>query len=309
MRKYIIKITGFIISLILFFSFGLLSPTTPRASKSMLMASLKKDSLLQYTDSPRILFVGGSNLSFGLNSEIIRDSLKINPINTGIHAGLGLKYMLDDALLFIKQGDIVVLVPEYSQFYYDYNHGTEELLRIVFDANIERLKILNIKQIINILHFIPKYTLSKFNPKEYINSVEKSDIYGVNSFNKYGDTYTHWEQPSEIVKKSHLNGEFHDNVMKGIINFEKEIKKRNAVLYISFPCFQEESFIESIKSIDKIKSEYIKNNFTLISEPEQYMMNDSLIFNTVYHLNKKGVELRTRLLINDLKKALLKNSL
>lgn len=59
-----------------------------------LQAYNKKCQLLEDTPSPRIIFVGGSNLAFGLDSQRIKDSLNINVINYGLHAGIGLKYMM-----------------------------------------------------------------------------------------------------------------------------------------------------------------------------------------------------------------------
>ena len=44
--------------------------------------------------------------------------------------------------------------------------------------------------------------------------------------------------------------------------------------------------------------------FELLGYPERYRMNDSLMFDTTYHLSKKGVDLRTQLLIEDIKKSI-----
>ena len=79
--------------IVFFLMLGLLLPATPRASKSLLFANQKKDELLQRVKSPRMIFVGGSNLSFGLNSQIIKNELNINPINTAVHAAIGVRYM------------------------------------------------------------------------------------------------------------------------------------------------------------------------------------------------------------------------
>jgi hypothetical protein len=116
MNKLIKKITLVIIPIILFIFLGISLPTTPRASKSLLFANLKKDYLLKNVESPRMIFIGGSNLSFGLDSQKIKISLGINPINTGVHAGIGLKYMLDNTIQYIKNGYIIILIPEYHHF-------------------------------------------------------------------------------------------------------------------------------------------------------------------------------------------------
>lgn len=72
---------------------------------------------------PRIIFVGGSNLAFGLDSQRIKDSLNINVINYGLHAGIGLKYMVDDISTYARKGDIIVFAPEYSHFYSGLAYG------------------------------------------------------------------------------------------------------------------------------------------------------------------------------------------
>lgn len=267
------------------------------------MASVNKNLLLQKSTPSRIIFVGGSNLSFGLNSQTIKDSLKLNPINTGIHASIGIKYMLDNTLQYIQNGDVVVLVPEYAHYYRSLNFGSEELARTVFDVDITNLKQLNSDQIINILPFLPKYALTKFKLSEYIN-VKESDVYSVNSFNKYGDTYTHWtlgNRLEEIILDK-TSGEFNYEIIKYFENFNSQVNKKGALLLISFPSYQASSYDNSANSILKIEQELKKSNLKIIGTPERYKMADSLMFNTAYHLSKQGVDYRTKMIIEDIKK-------
>ena len=191
MKKFIIKVISFILPLILAVILAFLLPTTPRASKSFLLSANKKDSLLQNVPAPRIIFVGGSNLSLGLNSKLIKDSLHLNPVNTALHAQIGLKFMMDNTLQYIKKGDIIVLVPEYHQYYRDLNSGSVELLRLIADVNMSKISLLNFTQIRKLTLFIPQFVLSKYKITEYLKTKE-SDVYSVNSFNEFGDSYTHW---------------------------------------------------------------------------------------------------------------------
>ena len=77
MRRFILQLIWFLMPIVILFVVGLLLPATPRASKSLLVANLQKDSLLENTKPPRVIFVGGSNLSFGLNSQMIKESLNM----------------------------------------------------------------------------------------------------------------------------------------------------------------------------------------------------------------------------------------
>jgi hypothetical protein len=303
MKTFISKTIIFILPVIVIFLLGIVLPTTPRASKSLLMASVNKNLLLQNTLSPRIIFVGGSNISFGLNSQMIKDSLLLNPINTAIHASIGIKFMIDNTIDFIQEGDIVVLVPEYSHFYKSLNFGSEELLRTILDVDLIKLKYLNVYQMLNIIPFIPKYSLTKFKLSEYIH-IKENGVYSVSSFNQFGDAYKHWGmQQQDFSPYGPIKGEFNYELIKYFEKFSFAIKEKGGVLLVSFPGFQEISFNNSKEQILKVEQELLNSNLLIIGSPKRYKMPDSLMFNTPYHLTKSGVYYRTKLIIDDIKKA------
>lgn len=304
MKKLIIRILVFCIPLVVFILLGPLLPTTPRASKSLLMSCIKKDSLLKHSPSPRIIFIGGSNTSFGLNSQMIKDSFDVNPINMGIHASLGIKYMIDNYLENIKNEDIVVLIPEYHHFFRDINFGSKELMRIVFDVNHVKLKTLNCQQFFKILPYIPGYSLTKLKPKEYLET-GKNVAYSVDSFNEYGDVNAHWSLESlDVTPFKSINGKFNYAVIKKIQELDVATRSKGGILLVSFPCYQEASFNNMVDQILEVEEELIKSNLNVIGTSGKYKMPDSLMFDSPYHLNKKGVDHRTQLLIEDIAKAI-----
>jgi hypothetical protein len=287
----------------------LLLQPTPYASKSLLFAEIKKDSLLTHVVSPRIIFVGGSNLSFGLNSQIIKDSISINPINTAIHAGLGLKYMLDNSVRFIRRGDIVVLIPEYQLFYEEYNYGSEELLRMVVDVDKSKIRLLSLEQLFRCCCYSGNLLCSKFDKNEYLH-VKESDVYSVNSYNQYGDVYTHRKLGKRAFSpylRLDTNA-YCPEVLSAIKDYNSKIHRKGAILFLSYPCYQDTSFYNSYDAIQKIEREYTKNDFIILGYPERYIMNDSLMFDTPYHPTGKGADYRTKLLISDIKDVLTKIS-
>ena len=308
MKKFIVKISLFCLLLLLIIVIGLILPVTPRASKSLLYAKVGKDNLLRNTSNPRIIFVGGSNLSFGINSKTIKDSLNLNPINTAIHASIGLQYMMDNTIQYIKESDVVVLAPEYDHFYGRFVYGGEELLRTV--ADIDLLKILDLKkeQLKNISKYILKYSFSKLKPTDYF-GFKESDVYSVNSFNQYGDVYTHWfMKPYKFPSSDAISSSYNSNTIKLINDFINELEKKGAKLLITFPSYQASSFDKSIKQIKKVEKEFINNKFEIIGTPERYRMPDSIMFNSAYHLTKKGVDYRTKLLIEDINQVRTQNN-
>ncbi len=281
-------------------------PPTPRAQSTLLFAGADKDTLLKNTPSPRIIFVGGSNLSFGLNSRLIKDSLGLNPVNTGIHASLGLLYMLDKTKKYIQEGDIVVVVPEYAQFYDNFAFGGEELLRTVCDVDARKeLLNLRIQQVGLIAPFFPKYLRSKLNPYEY-RSFTPDKWYSRSSFNEFGDADAHWDEPSQqVLPYKTLTGPFNGSVVEELKGYQELVTARKAKMYLSFPCFQSASFDNSADQIRYIEQVLRKGEvFDILGSPERYKVPDTMLFNTPYHLIKKGIDHRTLLLIGDMRKAL-----
>ncbi len=304
MKKFIQNIVLFFSITFLIFVIGIILPVTPRASKSLLFAKIDKDSLLANVPSPRIIFIGGSNLSFGLNSQMILDSLGLNPINTAIHASIGLIYMLDNTLPYIQSGDIVVVAPEYVHFFGTNAYGGEELLRIIMDISPFDIMKLRYEQWTSIYSFFPQYSFSKFKPIEYFGFSE-SDIYGVSSFNKFGDAFAHWKLKKEqFVPLGSVGQNYNPTIIENLLNFERELQEKGAILLVTYPGYQATSFENSRSQIMMIESELKKNDFKLLGNPERYKIPDSLMFNTPYHLSKEGVDYRTNLLITDIENTL-----
>ena len=314
MKKFLLKLLLFISIFISIFAFMFsvitLLPPTPRTSKSLLFAKTNKDSLLQNIPPPRIIFIGGSNLSFGLNSKMIKDSLSLNPINTGIHGNIGLIYMMDNTLPYIKSGDIVVVSPEYQQFYGTTAYGKAELLRTIIDVSPSTMSMLRIKQWANIIKYLPGFAITKFKPTEYFNleesiNFEERVVYSVNSFNEYGDVYTHWNlEKRNFSPDDSIDLEFNYSVINELSNFKNKLAEKGAVLFITFPGYQSASFENNRAQIMRIETELKEKGFVLLGTPDKYKIPESLMFNSTYHLSKKGVDYKTQLLIEDLENVL-----
>jgi hypothetical protein len=279
-------------------SLGLLLPVTPRASKSYFYSILAKDSLLANVDSPRIIFIGGSNISLGLNSQMIKDSLNVNPINTGISAIVGLKFMFDNTVQYIKKGDIIIAPLEYLHYTdKEYSCG-EPLLRIIMDVDRKYLRLLSFQQMRTLLPRIPKYIASKLDPRAYFNT-DIDSIYSRNSFNRYGDECAHWGMKTRNFVPDGRLGDFNKQIIEYIKDAEKKIEKKGGKLYLAYPSYLDKSFHESEDIIATIHAE-LEKNFKVLGTPERYMMPDSLMFDSSHHLNRKGVDIRTARLIEDI---------
>ena len=211
MTQFIKRLTAFIIIPVIFILvMSLVVPATPRASESLLFTKDAKDQLLANAPSPRLILVGGSNLSYGLYSAILEEGLDMNVINAAIHVTLGAKFMLDSTLEYVRPGDVVVIALEYPQFYGNNMYGGEELLRTVLDVDRKSLSLLNLRQWMNIAIYLPEYAISKITPSEYNYKQDSyKGIYVKYAFNEYGDAYYHWtREPVAFEPHPREEGDF-----------------------------------------------------------------------------------------------------
>jgi len=304
MKRFISNVMLFFFILLLLVVVCSFLPPTPQSSTSHLFSKIKKDRLLENVGSPRIIFVGGSGLALGLNSQMVKDSLGINPINTAVTVGQGLIYMLDATERYVRAGDIVVVVPEYAHFDGSIAYGNESLLITVMDVSRSDLSLLRRQHWVNLIRHIPRFALSKLKPTQYFR-IKLEGVYGVDSFNEYGDTNYHWGLPKrKFAPFGRGRQPFNYSVVDELCDFEKRINEKGAVLFVTFPGFQDISYENQKERIMKVEEELKKSGFHLLGTPERYKMPNSFMFDTPYHLTKQGVDYRTQLLIEDLKNAL-----
>ena len=127
-------------------------------------------------------------------------------------------------------------------------------------------------------------------------------FYSRNSFNEFGDAVAHWKLKSfEFEAHSFIESDLNYEAIEFLQIAKSTIYKNNGHLFIAFPAYQKSSSTRLIKQIDVIEKN-LNDNFYLLGDSRRYIFDDSLFFNSPYHLNKNGVDLRTARLIEDIKK-------
>jgi len=299
MKKFVSKILSFSILFSCIAIICIISPPTPRLLSSPIYGKIKKDSLLNHVTSSRIVFIGGSNLPFGLDSRMIKDSLNLNPVNTGIMHTLGLKIMLDNYLTNPKLNDIVIISPEYQHFFGGFMNGNESTLYYASVNHMNPLQCLDYDQLNRVIPHLPKYIFKKLDPREYW-GFTISNYFNSKSFNEFGDLQAHWSmKPKPFSSAKSIDYEFNQEVIDYILHFQDVISNMNAKLYISPAPFNKSSAKNNTKQIQLVERKLKEAGLKTIGEFEKYIFDDSLFFNSSYHLTKFGTELRTKMFISD----------
>ena len=301
MKSFLYKSILFLLMLGVLLSWSCFCLSDPAARNTMLGAQITKINKLKELPGERIVIVGGSGCGQGFITSNLCARLKHPVYNMGLHAGLGLIYQMKAVEPLVRKGDMVLLFPEYSNFDGVFCFGEMELLMMVLDIIPEHKSLLTWQHWVRLLPLVPKYGADKlrhlFIPKG------KGDT--ANGFDSYGDSkYPSCLSPTANipfpVSKPMTRRDFSLAVIPHIKDFISAVEAKGGIVHIFPPAYQNSTFKRQKDYIEKMSEVLDEQNIPLVSSPERYALEDKYFYDTSYHLNLKGRELRSDLVLGDL---------
>lgn len=294
MKKFLLKSSLMIVlTIVVIFALSIVLPYNPNHYMSAQQAKIAR---LDSLPSPRIIIVGGSNAAFGFNSERIEKELGINVVNTSIHASVGLKFSLRTAYDYARSGDIIVIIPEFTQFksYENYRGVPDILASAVMYSGSKAWSRLDAAQVLMVVGGLPKHYLG------VIKARQKSEWdYNGNNFNRWGDETAHWSATAPGNKEA-INpktAEISHRVITDVALKITDLEQRGADIIILWPTTiqsNHESYKPMIKSLEE---HFLEKNVRFANHPQTFVHPDSMAFDTPYHMTYPAVELNTDSLI------------
>jgi hypothetical protein len=277
-----------------------------------LESTVDKRRILDATVPPRIIFVGGSNLALGLDSEMIQAQTGTNVVNMGVHAALGLRYMIEQVKGNISPGDVIVVVPEYEQFSSLMNGDAHLADLVVLDP--ASLKYIRPQQYSVLLRYAPmpaQYAVTrKLSDLLHRPTQDTGDIYNRESFNKQGDLLSHLDKPNKQdwqkkLANPTIDVEFDAEAIAMLNEFESYVTGRGAKAFLIFPPVPEVLHAKDKKFIENVYQQLkMRSQLPVLSAPGNYFLPLPLFYDNVYHLNSEGRRIRTEKVLSDLKPVL-----
>ncbi len=288
-----------------------------RASdNSYLGAILEKDQLLRRTPSPRIILVGGSNLAFGVDSKAIEDSLHVPVANMGLYAKLGLRYMLAQVTPYVRPGDVIIIVPEYDQFYGDFANGDNTLNAALLYTPPDRvgdfiksysvIDVLIRPRVENARESLLRTAAAAIGREEQFFPPDTNPVYNRHSFNRYGDAVSHLTMKSMnpdsiFVKPLPPMKALNRKTIDDLNALSAVVTQRNAHAYFLFPSYIDRSYTINVAAIDSLATKLKADmKIPVVGSPRDFVYPARMFFDTRYHLNAEGRALRTLDLIRTL---------
>jgi len=220
----------------------------------------------------------------------------------GLHGALGLNFIVEETLSVIEKGDVVVVcIPYYlsekgsGKMLYTMNRVNPASKAWTKDVTAYQRMGFALDDAVKLTQKARKQGFRKRKPKK------KGSVYRRNAFSEYGDVIAHTRMS---VPEKHndwspnWNVEGFGSQIKTLIDFYEKAHAKGVEVYMIYPCFIHSMYEQTTKEIDILEDYYADLPFPVLGEPEDYAYADSLFFDTVYHLNKKGREKWNRDLVD-----------
>jgi len=297
---------------LVFLMVGLVFLTTRLDQKHLYQASLLKTDLLATVPSPRIIIFGGSNIAFGIDSERMEHELRIPVINDGLHVALGVAPLIEIER-YLRPGDIIIISLEYYNFTDETAfYGQPQYLADWIEISPNR--IWDIRDPIRQMPSIYMIMLQRKINRQIQNYLYGPSLditrgfYTGGKFNEHGDYVGQLDEISAhfYIENSGYPLSNIEEAYRFLESFNQFARSNGVkVFYEAQAHRQTNCDMTGIRNIRKFFSR-LRNKTTipLLTDLDHLCLPDSYFYDTPYHLNEQGRQVRTERLIESLKVAL-----
>tara|TARA_R110000744_G_scaffold31677_2_gene74358 strand:+ start:1130 stop:2797 length:1668 start_codon:yes stop_codon:yes gene_type:complete len=276
----------------------------PKYENEYVAAIAPKLQKLKAIKIKKIVIIGGSNASFGIDSNLMQESLGIPVVNMALHGGLPLKFTIEQVKRYLNKGDILILSKEYSGIkdqYWSKMSGIELPKIVTYDFS-------QLAAILNDRELFESTTSGIFNTiKSYIikypfkNERKNNSVYSLEAFD--GDNLKEEFIIGSFDKKiePHKLPKITSNLLliNELSSYNKFLKDKGVEFYLTPPVIIEGYYEnEEIEIFMKSLSNY--TGIPLLNKQKVYTYKKKYFFNSHYHTNKQGRRIRTNSLIEDI---------
>ena len=289
-------------------------------------ASVLKHKLLTVDAPKKIVIVGGSNIAYGIDSDVIKEKTGCPVINMGMNGYFGVTFMLDEVKPYLHSGDIVVIAWEYDNYVKSVD-GTARDLLMVTKANPDAFEYLTMGQAINVVGSYPyaaqqkalrlfeetisgarsvaaalvgRAEVEELDENAVLGEVESFKSFDTNTGDLDGHAGLDW--PFDFESSLDLvNLPIDDKVLPMMADFVTEMNAKGVRVMISWTAFADYAYAEHKDRIEEINALMEANPVFLIPRPaREFVFDPKYHFDTVYHLNAEGRAIRSPMVADDI---------
>jgi hypothetical protein len=320
-QRLVLFVSGFILASIFWNSCldFVADKPVPDAVFSSSIIDLKEKILIRNKNTEKIIFVGGSNVAFGIDSIEIKKAFGIESINFGCMAGIGPEVLLSKIENHTSGGDIIIFCWEFGLYRFKRTGSNFTYLNLIYGPHNALRSNYPIMDKIRLNLRYPTSHIRTSIAVAY-NPFADPEIFRCSwNFDEHGNVRSIQEQ---IVKEKELINSplsslmteltITNDVKEMLTDFVHSCRNKNIKLLSTWPnTFNNPKYIKN-KVVEKnfltIKDFWQNLDVPMIGMPEDSMLAAEFFHDTYYHLNSKGVKIRTKKLIDNLKPQLFKHA-
>lgn len=269
--------------------------------------SAKRALLAAESQKPRIVIVGGSAAAFGVDSALLEAELpQYEVVNFGLYAALGTRVMLDLSINDLREGDIVIVMPEQQEQALSDYLGAEAMWQAA-DGDFSALSALHWRDVVPMLGSFAQFAGRKFG---YFVSggLRLEGVYQKASFNAKGDVVSAecaanimpngWDASTPISFDTSMpDADF----CAALNEYTAALAARGVTVWYHFPPMNAAA-VEEDSDVDAYAAALQqKLSCSLAGNPNACVMASGWFYDTNFHLNASGKTVFTRQLVRDCK--------
>ena len=261
--------------------------------------------LRSFDEQNKIVIIGGSSVAFGINSQMIEETLGIPAVNFGLYGPLGTAIMMDLTRGHINEGDIVILAPETDHQTMSMYFNGEGMWNCC-DSDFTMLFKIRAHDWGEMLGSFWTYAQKKYQFFLY-GKPHPDGVYDHDSFNEYGDiiftrtapVMEDWYDTEVLVDLD--PSIIDDDYLDYINDYIAYCKRQGATVYFSWPPMNALAVQQDLSGILAYAT-YVRERVDcqVISNITDYIMAPGYFYDTNYHVTDRGVIDHTARLIQDL---------
>lgn len=265
---------------------------------------------LYETEGEKIVIIGGSSVSFGVDAELLEETLGMPVVNFGLYATLGTKAMMDFSMGAIGEGDIIIIAPEMNAQTFSLYYNAEAMWQAV-DGNFSLLSHVEGDNLPAMLGGFWRFASSKLTYFMQEGDLDPDGIYNAASFNEKGFIRYRRDRDYNIMAgevdatmpidfdTSIVSADFIDYVNEYIAAAEK----KGATVYMDF-CPMNELALPMDLTLEDLDAfvTFLDENLDceIIGDPNNMIYRSGYFFDSNFHLNSVGATLHTKQLALDI---------
>lgn len=248
---------------------------------------------LEQCSEPKVVILGGSNAGFGICSPLLQEHFGRPVFNTGNNGCVGLRMQLAMFEDYLNEEDLVIIMPEYHQFSDEFWGNL--ILCHVLCTDPDFVRKLSLYQAFKLSAFWGGWIQLARDDRDP--DYGTSNCYSSAALNEYGDIALPREHSDFNAFWDGGFGRMSNYSFRYLASFMQRCK--SAVILMP-PALDKQSYQNLEPIIGTIHQRLADQGTPFAVAGRRYCWDDSLFFDSGYHLTSAAAEMHTRMLIQDI---------